>query len=161
MQSLNSDPSAISRTSQLNIDLNTAFRAALLQGWEQVGDVVPRVAVKASAQSLLVEVVRNQTDAAAEDEQSVQDTHPHVVLDLLAGECAAVAHQVDEADGNAAVDVQDEVVLLRGGHRLHGDGVVEQLGAREVLLGVLLDQLDTEVRVVAGLDSVADARNYG
>lgn len=116
--------------------------------------------VQSGAQSLLVEVVRNQTDATTEDEQSVQNTHPHVVLDFLTRESAAVAHQVHEADGNAAVNVQDQVVLLRGGDRLDGNRVVEQLGAREVLLGILLDQLDTEIRVVARLDSVTDARNY-
>lgn len=116
--------------------------------------------VQAGAQSLLVEVVRNQTDAAAQDEQTVENAHPHVVLDFLGREGTAVAHQIYEADGNAAVNVEDEVVLLRRGHRLHGNGVVEQLGVGEVLLGILLDQLDTEIRVVARLDAVADSGNY-
>lgn len=112
--------------------------------------------VQTSAETLLVEVVGNQTDATAQDEETVEDTHLHVVLNLLAGEGTAVAHEINEADSNAAVDVQDEVVLLRGGDSLDSNGVVEKLGAGEVLLDELLDQLNTEVRVVAGLDTVTD-----
>ena len=80
----------------------------------------------------------------------------HVVLALLGGEGTAVAEQVDEADSDTAVNVQDQVVLLGGGDSLDSDGVVEQLGAGEVLLDELLDELDTEIGVVTGLDLVAD-----
>ena len=149
-----------SRPPKLDIDLNTTFRSALLQGREQVGNVIPWVSVKTSAQSLLVKVVGNQTDAAPENEETVQNSHPHVVLNLLAREGTAVAHEINEADSDTAVDVEDQVVLLGGGDSLDGNGVIQQLGAGEVLLGVLLDKLDTEVRVVTGLDSVPDTRNY-
>ena len=139
-----------------HVDLDTALGAALLEGGQKVGDVVPGVTVQTGAQALLVEVVGNQTDAAAQNEQTVEDTHTHVVLDLLAGEGTAVAEQVNEADSDAAVDVEDQVVLLGGGNSLDGNGVVEQLGAGEVLLNELLDELDTQIRVVAGLDLVAN-----
>lgn len=112
--------------------------------------------VQASPQPLLVEEMGNQTDASAEHEQTVENTHLEVVLGLLGGESAAVAHEIDEADRNAAVNVENEVVLLGGRHRLDSKGVVEQLGAGEVLLDVLLDELDTEIGVVAGLDPVAN-----
>lgn len=114
------------------------------------------MAVETSAQALLVEVVGNETDGAAEHEQTVEDTHAHVVLALLRGEGTAVAEKVNEADSDTAVDVEDQVVLLRGGDGLNGNSVVEQLGAGEVLLDELLDELDTEIRVVAGLDTVTN-----
>lgn len=112
--------------------------------------------VQTSAQALLVEEVGNQTDRATEHEQTVEDTHLQVVFSLLGRERAAVADKVDKADSNAAVDVEDEVVLLRCCDALDGEGVVEQLAAGEVLLDILLDKLDTEIGVVAGLDPVAD-----
>lgn len=146
----------VKEASKSHVDLNTALGTTLLQGGQEVGDVVPGVAVQASAQTLLVEVVGNQTNGATQHEQTVEDTHAHVVLDLLVGEGTAVAEQVNEADSNTAVDVEDQVVLLRGGDSLNSNGVVEQLGAGEVLLDKFLDQLDTEIGVVAGLDLVAD-----
>lgn len=144
---------------QLKVNLNTAFCTSLLESREQICNVIPRVAVQTGAQSLLVEVVRNETDAAAKHEQAVEDAHLHVVLNFLAREGTAVAQHVNEADGNATVDVQNEVVLLRRRHCLNGNSIVEQLGAGEVLLGELLDQLDTKVRVVPGLDTVSDTGN--
>lgn len=118
------------------------------------------MSVQTSTETLLVEVVGNQTNATAQNEETVKDTHSHVVLNLFAGEGTASAHQVHEADSNATVNVQDKVVLLRGGDRLDGNGVVEQLGAREVLLDELLDKLHTEIRVVAGLDTVTNTGDY-
>lgn len=144
------------KSTQLDVDLNTAFRATLLKGGEQVRNVVPRMSVQASAQSLLVEVVRNQTDATAEHEQTVQDTHLQVILNFLGGEGTAVAEEINEANGNATIDIQDEVILLRSGHGLNSDSIVEQLGAGEVLFRIFFNQLDTEIRVVAGLDSVSN-----
>ena len=112
--------------------------------------------VKTSAQSLLVEEVGNQTNGATEDEQTVEDTHLEVVLCLFRGESAAVAEEIDEADGDAAVDVEDEVVLLGGGDGLDGEGVVEEFCRGEVLLDEFLDELDAEIGVVAGLDAVTN-----
>jgi len=147
-------PAVQKRKSQVNLD--TALGAALLEGGQKVGDVVPGVTVQTGAQALLIEIVGNQTDAATQNEQAIENAHAHVVLDLLGGESTAVAEQVNEADSNATIDVQDQVVLLGGGYGLDSNGVVEQLGAGEVLLNELLDELDTQVGVVAGLDLVAD-----
>ena len=144
----------------LDVNLDTALCTTLLQSRQEVGDVIPRVSVQTSAETLLVEVVGNQTNATAQDEETIENTHAHVFLDLFAGEGTAVTHQIHEADSNTPVDVQDQVVLLRGGDSLDSNGVVEQLGGGEVLLDELLDQLHTEVRVVTGLDTVADTRDY-
>lgn len=114
------------------------------------------MSVQTSTETLLVEVVGNQTNATAQNEETVKDTHSHVVLNLFGGEGTASAHQVHEADSNATVNVQDKVVLLGGGDRLDSNGVVEQLGAGEVLLDELFDKFHAEIRVVAGLDTVTN-----
>lgn len=115
--------------------------------------------VQASAQSLLVEEMSNQTDAATQDEETVEDTHRQVILGLLRAKGAAVAEEVDKTDGNAAIDVENQVVLLGGCNSLDGNGVVEEFVVGEVLHGKFLDKLDTEVGVVTGLDSVANTGN--
>ena len=112
--------------------------------------------VKTSPQPLLVKEVGNQTDRAAEHEQTVKNTHLEVVLSLLIGESTTIADKVNEADSNAAVDIEDKVVLLGCCDALDSQGVVEQLCAGEVLLDVFLNKLDTEIWVVTGLDPVAD-----
>jgi len=112
--------------------------------------------VETCPQPLLVEEVGNQTDASAKHKETVENTHLKVVLCLLGSESATVADEIDEADGDAAIHVQDEVILLGGRDRLDRKRVIEELGAREVLLNVLLDKLDTKIGVVARFDSVAD-----
>lgn len=144
---------------RLYVDLNTALLAALLKGRKEICDVIPRVPVETGAKSLLVEVVGNETHATAQYEETVENTHLHVVLRLLGGEGAAVAHEIHKADSNAAIDVENQIVLLRCCDGLHRNSVVEQLGAGEIFLHVVLDKLDTEIRVVAGLDTVTDTRN--
>lgn len=114
------------------------------------------MSVQTGTETLLVEVVGNQTNATAENEETVENTHSHVVFDLFAGEGTTAAHEIHKADRNATVDVQNEVVLLGSGHRFDGNGVVEQFAAGEVLLDELFDQLHTEIRVVTGLDTVAN-----
>ena len=79
-----------------------------------------------------------------------------VLVSLIGRERATVAEEVDEADGDASIDVEDERVLLRRRDLLNRERVVEQTVAREVLADVLLDKLDTQVRVVHALDLVAD-----
>ena len=98
----------------LQRNLNTAlgtWRTTSLQRGQEVGDVVPGMPVQTSTQPLLVKEMGNETDGATEDEKTVEDTHAEVVLSLLWREGAAVAQQVDEANSDAAVDVEDEVVL--------------------------------------------------
>ena len=119
-------------------------------------DIVRRVAVQRRTETLLVEVVADETDAATEDEQTVERANLDVLVRLLRREGAAVAEQVDEADSDTAVNVEDERVLLRRRHLLDRERVVEQAVAREVLAHVLLHELNTEIRVVHALDLVAD-----
>jgi len=115
--------------------------------------------VKSSTQPLLVKEMGNQTDASAEDEETVEDTHLQVVFSLLIGEGTTVANEINEADSNATVNVENQVVFLGCCHRLDSERIVEELGAGEVLLDVLLDKFDTEIGVVAGLDPMANTRD--
>ena len=98
----------------------------------------------------------NQTNRSAKHEETVESAHLHVVFSLLLVEGAAIPEQINKADSDAAINVEDQVVLLGGGDGLDGNGVVEQLVVGEVLLHVLLDELDTEIGVVPRLDPVAD-----
>ena len=61
--------------------------------------------VERSAEALLVQVMANETDAATEDEQTIEGTNLDILVSLLWGKGTAVSQQVDEADGNAAIDV--------------------------------------------------------
>ena len=72
-------------------------------------DVVCGVAVERCTQALLVEVVADEADGATEDEEAVQGADLDVLIGLLGRESARVAQQVDEADGDAAIDVEDEL----------------------------------------------------
>jgi hypothetical protein len=145
----------------LEADLDTTFGtwSSLGDVGEEVGDVVPRVTVQASAESLLVKVVSNKTNATSEDEETVQDTHSEVVLGLFSGESTRVAEQVDEANSNTSVNVEDKVILLGGCDGLNSNGVVEELVGGEVLCHVFLNQLDTEIGVVTRLDFVTNTGN--
>ena len=88
-------------------------------------------------------------------------TYLDVLICLVRSKGTTVAQEVDEANSNAAIDVEDERVLLRRRDLLDGERVVEQAVAREVLAHVLLDKLDTQVRVVHALDLVADTADCG
>lgn len=112
--------------------------------------------VKTSTKPLLVKEVSNQTNTSAENEETVEHTHLQVVLSLLVGESTTIADKVNKADSNATVNVENQVVLLGRCDGLDSKSIVEQLGAGEVLLDVLLDELDTKIGVVAGLNPVAD-----
>jgi hypothetical protein len=114
------------------------------------------MSVQASAKSLLVEVMGNQTNASAQNEQTVQNTHLQVIFSLLCAECSAVAHQVDEADSHGTINVQDQVVLLGCGDGLNSKSIIEHLAAGETLLDELLDKLNSEIGVVSRLDLVAN-----
>jgi hypothetical protein len=89
-------------------------------------DVVSGVTVEWCAEPLLVEVVTDETDRAPEDEQAVEGADLDVLVRLLGRERARVAEKVDEAHGNATVNVQDERVLLRGRDLLDCECVVEE-----------------------------------
>jgi hypothetical protein len=119
-------------------------------------DIVRRVTVQRGAEPLLVEMVTNEPNAPPKHKQAVQSTDLDVLIRLLGSERARVPQEVDEADSNAPVDVEDEGILLGGGDLLDGEGVVEEGVRGEVLADVLLDELDTEIGVVDALDLVAD-----
>lgn len=118
------------------------------------------MSVETSTQSLLIEIVSNQTNATTENEQAIENTNPEVVLDLFTGKCTAGPHEINEANSNATIDVQNQVVLLRCCHRLNGNGVIEETGTGEILLCVFLDQLDTKIGVVAGFDSMPNTGDF-
>lgn len=99
--------------------------------------------IQAGSQTLLVKVMRDQSNASSQDEQTIQDTHIEVVLGFLGAEGSAVTHQVHEANGNTSVNVKDKIVFLGCGHSFNGDGVVKHLAAWESLVDKLFDELDT------------------
>ena len=109
----------------------------------------PWVTVKPSSQTLLIQEMGNQTNAATQDKQSIEDTHAQVVLGLLRRKGTASTKQVYKADCYGSVDVENQIVLLAGGHGLNSLSVVEQCGAGEVLVDKLLDERDTEIGVVS------------
>jgi hypothetical protein len=123
--------------------------ATLAELRKQVSDVIPRVTVQTSAQTLLVKEMRNETNRSAKNEETVENTHLKVVFGFLGAEGARVSEKVDEADCHTAVYVENEVVLLAGCDRLNGKRVVEQLGRREIGQAVLLDERDTKIGVVS------------
>lgn len=149
-------PRHISFSCHANLYTSLFARTTLGKLREQVSDIIPRMSVQTSTQSLLIEEVGNQTDRATQNKETVENTHLEVVLSLLIAERAGVAEEIDEADGDAAVDVEDEVVFLGGCDGFDGEGIVKELGAREVGLAVLFHERYAEIGVVAGLDSVAD-----
>jgi hypothetical protein len=131
----------------LNTALVTGSRP--LEVGEKVGNVVPRMSVQTGPQALLVEVVRDETDGPTKDEEPVEDTVFKVVFGFLGRESTAVTDKIDEADGDASIDIQNQIVLLTGGDGLDGKSVVKELVRREVLEHVVLDQLDAEIGVVS------------
>lgn len=148
---------SVRTTLQANLDSALVpWVGALGQVGQQVSDVVPRMSVQTGPQTLLVKVMRDQTDTPTEHEQAVEDTHVHVVFGFLGAEGTAVPHQIDEADGDAAVDVENEIILLRCSDGLDGNSVVEHLAAGKALLDEFFDELDTEIGIIAGLDFVTD-----
>jgi hypothetical protein len=116
--------------------------------------------VETGAESLLIEVMGDEADAAAEDEESIEDTHLEVIFGFFLAEGTAVTHQVNEADSDTAIDVEDEVVFLGGRYRLNSNGIVKKLVGSEVLEHEFLNKLDTKIGIVSRLDSVANTGNF-
>lgn len=117
------------------------------------------MSVKAGSQSLLVKEMSNQANAAPKNEKSVEDTHVQVVLSFFRRKGATVTEEIDEADGDTTIDVEDEVVLLGGGDCLNGDSVVEEFVGGKVLHDEFFDKLDTEIGIRSRLDTVTDTRD--
>ncbi len=142
---------------QTNLHSTLLTRITLRKVRQEISNIIPRMSIKPRPQPLLIEIMRNQPNTPTQHEQTVQHAHIEVIFGLFGAESAAVAHEVDEADCDAAVDVEDEIVFFRGSHCLDGDGVVEHLAAGEALLDEFFDEFDAEVRVVARFDFVADS----
>ena len=86
------------------------------------------MSVERGAESLLVKVVTNESNRTTEDEETVEGTnlivkefspgatqhaHPithfNILLSFLRVECTTITEQINEADGDATIDVQDEL----------------------------------------------------
>mmetsp|Transcript_117758 Transcript_117758/g.377784 ORF Transcript_117758/g.377784 Transcript_117758/m.377784 type:complete len:469 (-) Transcript_117758:1060-2466(-) len=124
-----------------------------------VSDVVPGVAVERLLEAELIQVVADEADGAAQDEEAVEAAEGHQVVALLPREGAARPDHVNERHGDATVHVQDEVRALAGRELLNLQGEVQHRGGLEVLLGIVLDEFHALVRVGQGLDAVANAHD--
>ncbi len=67
------------------------------------------MAVQRRAQALLVKVVTNETDTTPKDEKTVQGTNLNVFVGFFSREGAAVPEQVDEANSDTTVNVEDKL----------------------------------------------------
>ena len=100
-------------------------------------------AEKRRTYSLLIQEMGNQTNRTTQDEETVEDTNRQVLFSFLSGERATFSEQVNKADSNTPIHVQDQVVLLGSCDSLNGNGVVKKLVRREVLDDKVLDEFDT------------------
>ena len=117
------------------------------------------MAVEPGAESLLIQDMTYQADAAAQSKEAVQISQAHHLIDLLFAEGAAGTHQVYEQNTDAPVDIQYQVTFLGGGELFYLQGIVQKLGRGEVGPGIADEQLDSLVRVLYALDLVAYARD--
>ena len=91
-------------------------------------DIIRRMSVKRGAKPLLVKVVANESNGTAEDKETVEGTnlmvkasgisatqHVHsityldILFSFLRAECTTVTKQIDKADSDATVNIQDEL----------------------------------------------------
>mmetsp|Transcript_70290 Transcript_70290/g.147151 ORF Transcript_70290/g.147151 Transcript_70290/m.147151 type:complete len:242 (+) Transcript_70290:138-863(+) len=117
------------------------------------------MAVQGLLQAQLIQVVPNEAHGSPQDEESVQASKVHQVVALFPGKGTAGPDHVNEAHGDAAVHVEDQVGALPRRQLLHLQRKVQHGRVLEVLLGVFLDDDDSLVRVREGLDAVADAHD--
>ena len=107
------------------------------------------MSVQTRPQAFLIEVMGNQTDASAQYEKSVKNSHAKVFFGFFGAESTAVTKKVNEADGDATIDVEDKVIFLGGSDSLDSDGVVEHGALGEVGFDKVLDEFDTEIGIVS------------
>jgi len=72
-------------------------------------DVVRRMAVERCAEALLVKMMADETNRTAKNEEAIQGTNLDVFISFFRGEGTAIAEEIDKADGDATIDVQDEL----------------------------------------------------
>jgi starvation-inducible outer membrane lipoprotein len=82
------------------------------------------MAVEGSPQSLLVEMVTNETDTTTEDKETVQRANLNVFVCLFPSECSTVPKEINEADCDTPIDVENELYIII---RLH-TGLVARAG---------------------------------
>ena len=70
------------------------------------------MAVERRSESLLVEMVTNETDATTKDEETVQRANLDIFICLFSSECSTVTEKVNKADRDATVDVENELDIL-------------------------------------------------
>lgn len=116
--------------------------------------------IQTSTETFLIQIMGNETNASAQHEKTVQHAHVEVIFGFFGAEGTAVAHKIDKADSYTTVDVQDQVVLLASGDGFDSDSVVKHLATGEALLDEFFDELNTEIRVVAGFYFMTDTGNW-
>lgn len=117
------------------------------------------MSVQTSAQSLLIQEMGDETNASTKHKETVEYAHLEVIFSLLSAKGSTVAKQIDKADSDTAINVQDQVILLRCSDCLNCNGIVEQLCRWELCLAIFLDESDSKIWVVARLDTMTNARN--
>merc|ERR1712224_459229 len=70
------------------------------------------MSVKWLLQSQLIEMVANKTNRSAKDEQSIQASERHQILDFRWTESSARSQHVHKAYSDAAIHVEDQVCPL-------------------------------------------------
>lgn len=77
-------------------------------------EVLRVVSVERLLESLLVEVVPDESDGSSEDKEGVEGADLEVLGRLFLGECARASEQIAEAGSDGTVDVEDEGLWARG-----------------------------------------------
>jgi hypothetical protein len=70
------------------------------------------MSVQGSAETFLIKVMANETDAATENEETVERSNLDIFLRLLRGKGTAITKQIDEANGDASIDIENELFVL-------------------------------------------------
>jgi hypothetical protein len=76
-------------------------------------DIIRGMSVQGSAETFLIKMMADETDAATENEESVERSNLDIFLRLLGGKSTAITEQVDEANSDASIDVENELVLFQ------------------------------------------------
>jgi hypothetical protein len=67
------------------------------------------VTVERCPESLLVKMVTNETDATTENKETVEGADLNVLVGFFTSKGAAITQEVNKADCDATIDIQDEL----------------------------------------------------
>lgn len=67
--------------------------------------------IERSSEPLLIEMVTNETNATAKNEETVERANLNVFVGFFTGEGTTIAQKINEADSNATIDVEDKLEL--------------------------------------------------